>query len=91
MDNHSHLSANMSSTGYGPSMYSNLVFDGDEAKFEQWEVKFMSYMRIKKLHDVFTTDGVPDKEKNEQAFAELTLYIDSTVLISSHERRSRRW
>ena len=29
------------STGYGPSMYSNLVFDGDESKYEMWEVKFI--------------------------------------------------
>ena len=66
------------STGYGPSNQ-NLVFDGDEQKFEMWEVKFMSLMRIKKLHEVFTV-GNPNRDKNAQAFAQLSLLLDPRSL-----------
>ena len=66
------------STGYGPSNQ-NLIFDGDEQKFEMWEVKFMSLMRIKKLHEVFTAEN-PNRDKNAQAFAQLTLLLDSRSL-----------
>ena len=36
--------------GYGPRRA--LVFDGDESKYELWEVKFLGYMRLQKLYDV---------------------------------------
>ena len=40
----------MNETGYGPrSRYGRLLFDGDERKYEQWEVKFVGYMRLRKL------------------------------------------
>ena len=65
-------------TGYGPSI-ANLIFNGDETLYEMWELKFLSYMRLKNLHEVFTAK-VPDPEKNAQAFAELTLYLDSRSL-----------
>ena len=55
-------------TGYGPSINPNLQFDGDDQKYEMWEVKFMSLMRIKKLHDVFTV-AHPNADKNAQVFA----------------------
>ena len=44
-----------SSTGYGsaPSnKWQNLVFDGDERKFQQWEVKILGYMLRKGLKKV---------------------------------------
>ena len=30
-------------TGYGPSNH-RLIFDGDERKYELWEVKFLGYL-----------------------------------------------
>ena len=38
------------STGYGPR-YGRLKFDGDETKYELWEVKFLGHMRLQKLHE----------------------------------------
>ena len=37
-------------TGYGPSR--RLMFDGKEAKYELWEVKFLEFMRLHKLPEV---------------------------------------
>ena len=41
-------------TGYGPSAggYARLIFDGDERKYDTWEVKFLAYMRLLKLKNV---------------------------------------
>ena len=55
-------------TGYGPSStgrYNRLLFDGDERKYEQWEVKFLGYMRLRKLKDVITAkeDEAVDGDK----------------------------
>ena len=50
---------NLSSTGYGPSRYLRLYFDGDERKFEQWLVKFMAYMKLKGLKDVIDPPSNP--------------------------------
>ena len=45
-----------STTAYGPrrdipGRYGRLFFDGDERKYEQWEIKFLGYMRLQKLKD----------------------------------------
>ena len=41
-----------SSRGYGPSNHwQRLYFDGDERRFEQWLIKFLGYMRLRKLKD----------------------------------------
>ena len=40
-----------SSTGYGPPAR-GLYFDGDSNKWEEWEVKFLAYMNLKKLKKV---------------------------------------
>ena len=40
----------MTSTGYGPSR-GQPYFDGDESKYELWEVKFLGHMRLQKLHE----------------------------------------
>ncbi|KAK3895509.1 hypothetical protein Pcinc_000748 [Petrolisthes cinctipes] len=61
------------STGYGPS--TRLIFDGDEAKYELWEVKFKGYLLVQKLHGV-VRDANPDAEKNAQVFAELVQVLD---------------
>ena len=70
-------------TGYGPSTrYARLMFDGDERKYEQWEVKFLGYMRLQKLKDVIlpAPDADVDAAKNEEAFAELIQFLDDKSL-----------
>ncbi|CAL4095811.1 unnamed protein product, partial [Meganyctiphanes norvegica] len=63
--------------GYGPRC--RLLFNGEEGKYELWEVKFMGYLRTVKLHGVVTADA-PDAEKNAQVFAELVQLLDDTSL-----------
>lgn len=64
----------MNETGYGPrTRYGRLLFDGDERKYEQWEIKFLGYMRFKKLKDTITAadddwGGDTSAAKNEEAF-----------------------
>ena len=75
-------------TGYGPSSgrWNRLYFDGDERGFEQWEVKFLGYMKLRKLKDTITlamaTEPLPDGfvGKNEEAFAELIQFLDDRSL-----------
>jgi len=65
------------STGYGPSIagrYARLMFDGDECKYETWEVKFLAYMRLRKLRDVILPPP------NTEAFAELIQFLDHKSL-----------
>ena len=41
------------SIGYGTSSReSHLMFNGDERQYEQWETRFLGYLKIKKLKDV---------------------------------------
>jgi hypothetical protein len=64
-------------TGYGPR--SRLIFDGDERKYELWEVKFFNFMRLQKLNGVFTpveNGDPPSAEKIAEAFAELLQCLD---------------
>lgn len=73
-------------TGYGPSP--RLIFDGDERKFELWEVKFLGYLRLKKLDTIFTPLAedaneqarTADTTKNADAFAELIQCLDDRSL-----------
>lgn len=67
-----------SATGYGPSR--RLLFDGDGTKYELWEVKFLGYMRLHKLHDVILAEGEPDEDKNSDAFAQLIQCLDDRSL-----------
>ena len=71
-----------SSTGYGTSTrFNRLVFDGDENNYEQWEVKFLGYMRLQKLKDIILSEEEDvDQEKNEEAFAELIQFLDDRSL-----------
>jgi len=75
------------STGYGPSTslhgrFARLIFDGDERKYEQWEVKFLGYMRLQKLKETILTpaDEEVDATKNEEAFAEMIQFLDDKSL-----------
>ena len=73
----------MNETGYGPSSrYGRLLFDGDERKYEQWEVKFLGYMRLRKLKDSITAadDVEITAAKKEETFAELIQFLDDKSL-----------
>ena len=64
-------------TGYGTHATHNLHFDGNEEKYDMWECKFLSYMRLKKLKKVIVPDGpVATAEQREDAFAELVQFLD---------------
>ena len=68
-------------TGYGPSRL--LMFDGDETKYELWEIKFLGFMRLHKLHDVILAEGELDEEnrvKNIDTFAQLIQCLDDRSL-----------
>ena len=68
-------------TGYGPSR--RLMFDGDETKYELWEIKFLGFMQLHKLHDVILAEGELDEEnrvKNIDAFAQLIQCLDDRSL-----------
>ena len=68
-------------TGYGPSR--RLMFDGDEAKYELWEIKFLGFTRLHKLHEVILAEGELDEEnavKNIDAFAQLIQCLDDRSL-----------
>ena len=79
-------SAPHTSTGYGAhstgGRWSNLQFNGDERLYEQWEVKFMGYMRLKNLKSTINPDNTDavDADKNDEAFAELIQFIDPRSL-----------
>ena len=73
-------------TGYGPShnlgRYSRLVFDGDERRYEQWEVKFLGYLKLRKLKATILApeNEEIDEDKNEEAYAELIQCLDEKSL-----------
>ena len=44
---------NQRSIGYGTSTReSHLMFNGDERQYEQWETRFLGYLKIKKLKEL---------------------------------------
>ncbi|XP_071959493.1 uncharacterized protein [Antedon mediterranea] len=70
-------------TGYGPSK--RLLFNGDETKYELWEVKFLGHLHIQKLSKIIVPESeggvaAPDEAKNSNAFAELVQYLDDRSL-----------
>ena len=74
-------------TGYGPSK--NIYFNGDEGNYELWEVKFLAYLRLHKLHSVvIDAEGsfIPDQagsdvaDKNAEVFAALVQLLDDKSL-----------
>ena len=71
------------STGYGPSRYSRLYFNGESEKYDIWEEKFLGYLKIKKIKEVVTSKDTlttEQKSKNEEAYAELIQLIDDNSL-----------
>ena len=69
----------MNSTGYGTS---RLLFNGDADKYEQWEVKMLAYMKLRKLKDVIlpTSTTIASADKKEEAFSELVQLLDDRSL-----------
>ena len=63
-------------TGYGPR--NRLIFDGEDDKYELWEVKFLGHLRLQNLLRVVTADDVTtiEAEDNAKVFAELVLMLD---------------
>ena len=53
-------------TGYGARV-SKLFFDGDESKYELWEVKFLEYLRIQHLHQIVL---LPTDQSDDMDFVE---------------------
>ena len=74
------------STGYGRILRN--YFDGDENKYEIWEVKFLASLRLSKLLDVVTrpagTDGPEENDvdvaRNADVFAEIVQCLDDRSL-----------
>ena len=72
-------------TGYEPNATmgrNRLIFNGDERRYEIWEIKFLGYMRIRKLYDVITAGDGDDVDATEncQAFDELIQCLDDKSL-----------
>ena len=66
------------------------LFDGDERKFELWEIKFLCYLRLKKLDTIFTPlaedTRAADTTKNIDAFAELIQCLFPFGILREHYR-----
>ena len=73
-------------SGYGPSaLCRKNYFNSETDDFELWEVKFVAFLRLNKLHSVLTTDPTADTratytDLNEQVFAALVQCIDDKSL-----------
>ena len=64
-----------------------LLFDGDDIKYQLWEVKFLGYMRQRKLYEVITScDDTPDEAKHADAFTELVqCLMNKTINFREHD------
>ena len=69
-------------TGYGPSHRNNLIFSGQEADYDLWEVRMLGYMAIKGMKTTILTPPAetPDVAENEKAYSELVLLLGSSSL-----------
>ena len=68
-------------TGYGGPAKAP-VFDGDEWKFELWQVKFLGFLRLQKLNGVLSATNPDDVDanKNAEVFALLVQCLDDRSL-----------
>ena len=80
------MSTPSTSTGYGPRG-GRPYFNGSEEQYELWEMKFIGYCRLQKLHDSIlppaeggVATGNLSEVKNAEAFAELCLALDDRSL-----------
>ena len=77
-------------SGYGPrnSLIKRLCFDGDEEKYDIWEIKFLSHLRLQKLSiDLDSDDGsltgsalTSMTERYADVFAELVQVLNDKSL-----------
>lgn len=76
------MAVSLSLTGYGTRR--TLMFDRDENNYELWEVKFLGYMRLQKLHEVVvrveSEKEASDAGKLANTFAELVQCLDDKSL-----------
>ena len=78
---------NATPTGYGPR-HRGLMFDGEESKYELWKIKFLGFMRLRKLSDTIDPRSddargeltAADEANNADAFAELIQCLDDRSL-----------
>ena len=68
-------------TGYGPRN-SRLIFDGDERMYEQWEVKFLGYLLLKKLSETILMPLAPDASEETTAADSVKSFRNSTRALS---------
>ena len=76
----------INSTGYGPRQnapgrFARLIFNGDERNYEQWEIKFLGYMKLQDLKTTILAHGDVDASKNEEAFAELIQFLVTQIIL----------
>ena len=68
-------------TDYGPR--GGLLLDGNESKYELWEEKFLAFMGIPKVYEVFVP-GEDEREldtvENANGFAELVECLEVCLL-----------
>ena len=74
------------STGYGLRT-GKVLFNGDESKYELWQVKFLGCLRIQHFHQIMLSpadqsDDMDFIEKNATMFAEFVQYLDDKSIIS---------
>ena len=63
------------------TIWNNLIFDGNEEKYDMWECKFLAHMRIKKLKKAIIPDGGrTTADEQEDAFAQLVQCLDERCL-----------
>ena len=67
-------------TGYGPRQAKRIYFDGDEERYEMWEIKFLSHLRLRKLTLEDHDEGDDFAERNADVFAELVQVLDDKSL-----------
>ena len=74
----------MSAKGYGPADRKNpLMLDGREENYEKWEVKFLTYLSLKKLKKTVLGTGGHDQNsasKKEEAYSEMVQLLDDRSL-----------
>ena len=61
-----------------------LLFDGEKSKYEIWGTKFLECLRTLGLKDIVLRKNMngdeTDKERNEEAYAELIQFLDDKDL-----------
>ena len=70
-------------------------WDGNESKYELWEIKLLGYLRIQHLHQIILSptdqsDDLDFVEKNATVFPELIQYLNDKSIISN-KRCARQW